>query len=70
MKYLINKLAQIKQWILSIVIWRFLDMFSRKNDPLYSCELYKNEGCSHIDGMLCDFPECSMNKEYMERNAI
>lgn len=28
------------------------------------CDLYRNEGCSHFDSLLCDYPECSMLKEY------
>lgn len=35
-----------------------------KNDPVYHCNLYIDKGCSHVDGMLCDFPNCSMNKDY------
>lgn len=37
----------------------------KANDPLYSCKVYKDLGCSHIDGFLCDFPDCSMNKKYL-----
>ena len=33
-------------------------------DPVRGCELYKNEGCSHVDGLLCDYPKCEMLKEY------
>lgn len=33
-------------------------------DPVRGCELYKNEGCSHVDGLLCDYPKCKMLKEY------
>lgn len=36
------------------------------NDPVKHCKLYKEFGCSHVDGMLCDFPKCSMLKEYEE----
>ena len=35
-----------------------------KNNPIRHCSLYKNEGCAHVDGLLCDFPKCSMLKEY------
>lgn len=34
------------------------------NDPVKHCKLYKDIGCSHVDGMLCDFPKCSMLKDY------
>lgn len=36
------------------------------SDPVYNCKLYTDEGCSHVDGFLCDFPKCSMLKEYLE----
>ena len=26
-----------------------------ENDPVHSCQLYKDRGCSHVDGFLCDF---------------
>ena len=32
-------------------------------DPLYDCPVYKKCGCSHVDGMLCDYPKCNMIKE-------
>ena len=38
-----------------------------KHDPVLHCSLYKDLGCAHVDGFLCDYPECTMNKEY-ERN--
>jgi len=34
------------------------------NDPVYYCKLYKDKGCAHVDGPLCDFPECEMNDDY------
>jgi hypothetical protein len=43
-----------------------LKIFSRENDPVYSCILYKDKGCSHVDGYLCDFPQCDMNAEYIK----
>jgi hypothetical protein len=33
-------------------------------DPVRACDLYKNIGCTHVDGFLCDYPDCSMLKEY------
>ena len=29
-----------------------------KNDPVYHCKTYKQDGCAHVDGFLCDGPEC------------
>jgi hypothetical protein len=35
-------------------------------DPVKHCELYKDDGCSHVDGFLCDYETCEMRLEYME----
>lgn len=35
-----------------------------KNDPVKHCTLYKEAGCSHVDGYLCDFPKCSMYQKH------
>lgn len=34
-------------------------------DPVKHCDLYKDEGCAHVDGFLCDFETCSMRLEYI-----
>lgn len=31
-------------------------------DPLKECEIYKQESCSHVDGLLCNFPDCTSLK--------
>lgn len=30
-----------------------------KSDPVKNCIIYKKEGCTHVDGPLCDVNECS-----------
>lgn len=35
-------------------------------NPVKDCTLYKEEGCAHVDGMLCDFPKCCMYREYVK----
>jgi len=37
----------------------------KENDPVHSCKVHKDLGCSHVDGFLCDFPDCSINKKYL-----
>lgn len=42
-------------------------IFDQSNDPVYSCDLYRDKehgSCAHVDGPLCDFPNCSMLAEY------
>lgn len=51
---IINKL---KRWY-----WRW-----RNSDPIKNCPVYKNKGCSHVDGLLCNFPNCSTYHEYIEQ---
>jgi hypothetical protein len=38
-----------------------------KNDPVKRCGVYKNIGCSHVDGPACFFPDC---KEFKEWNCF
>lgn len=45
-----------------------LYIYKRDNDPVYGCKLYKEDGCSHVDGILCDYPNCSILNEYLNKN--
>lgn len=27
-------------------------------DPVYDCEVFKEKGCAHVDGFLCDIDNC------------
>lgn len=49
-------------------IKRLLDI--HKNDPVKKCTLYKEEGCSHVDGLLCDYPNCLMNKNISGKSMV
>ena len=44
--------------------------FYHDNDPVKKCELYLAEGCSHVDGPLCDFPKCSMRNAYLVEESF
>lgn len=49
---------------------KFLDKIARKHnfgkyDPTKHCEVYKEIGCSHVDGFLCHFETCHLRKEYL-----
>lgn len=39
----------------------------RANDPLKICDVYKNECCSHVDGMLCDCRDCDILNDYRSK---
>lgn len=40
--------------------WRRL----RNSDPVYNCPVYKNEGCAHVDGLLCVPSDCDILHKY------
>lgn len=45
-------------------------IFDRSADPVHSCDLYRDKeagSCVHVDGPLCDFPECSMLADYRQQ---
>lgn len=45
-------------------------IFDRSNDPVYGCNLYQDKdagSCTHVDGLLCDFPRCSMLSKYQQK---
>ena len=38
----------------------------RENDPVYNCPVHIEEGCAHVDGMLCDMKTCEILKKKKE----
>lgn len=47
---------------------RFLNILNAlrnpfKKDPVKHCDVYKKEGCAHVDGMLCDMDKCTIRKQ-------
>ena len=39
-------------------------MYFGNIDPVKHCEVYKKEGCSHVDGYLCEPDTCRELSEY------
>jgi hypothetical protein len=33
-------------------------------DPLDYCDVYREQGCSHVDGFLCNMEHCEILAEY------
>jgi len=33
-------------------------------DPLYVCDVYKDKGCAHVDGFLCNTETCYELRQY------
>ena len=54
-------LAKIKLWIENLT--------DKSNDPVYLCQVYKEIGCSHIDGMLCDMKACPILRVYSPKQG-
>lgn len=54
----------ISKWYKKLLNW--LEHLTDE-DPVQHCELYRDKGCSHVDGPLCDYPHCIMNDEYIKR---
>lgn len=44
------------------------NLLDKLRDPVLSCKQFKEVGCSHVDGFLCDFPNCSIQKNYEKEN--
>lgn len=44
--------------------WLYSWMLPDVDDPVCHCDLYKEKGCSHVDGYLCNFPDCPELKKF------
>jgi len=41
---------------------------ARLTDPVHSCDVHKQIGCSHVDGYLCNVNTCDILSNY--KNTI
>ena len=41
-----------------------------KKDPMTSCDVYRKEGCAHVDGFLCDVEKCDILESYTKLPQI
>ena len=55
-----NLKKMLKRWY-----YRF-----RNSDPVKNCPVYLSEGCSHVDGLICPFPNCPVVSEYLGESFI
>jgi hypothetical protein len=37
----------------------------RNGDPVKHCEVYKEIGCAHVDGYLCDMGTCGIREKFL-----
>ena len=42
----------------------------KNSDPVRSCPVYKQEGCSHVDGLCCDVRNCAILKKHMDKEWV
>jgi hypothetical protein len=40
------------------------------DDPVRHCDVYKAEGCAHVDGFLCDMKTCKILADHRAAAAI
>ena len=33
-------------------------------DPVWGCEVYRTDGCAHVDGFLCNMNTCNIRGEH------
>lgn len=50
-----------------IVMIKAISLVNKYKDPVRECKFYKDHGCSHVDGYLCDIETCNIRKEYEEK---
>jgi hypothetical protein len=54
-------------------LWRSLKRFwycLLNSDPVRHCPVYKEQGCAHVDGLLCNFPDCPVFRGFMDRRWV
>ncbi len=44
----------------------FQNFFHLNDDPVKHCDVYKCEGCSHVDGYLCDMETCDILEKFLQ----
>lgn len=41
-----------------------MELYYKSKDPVRHCEVYKEIGCAHVDGYLCDMKTCDILSKY------
>ena len=51
-------------------VQRMIEMLenSLRNDPVKYCQVYKEIGCAHVDGYLCDMETCDIRQKFLNGN--
>ena len=39
-------------------------------DPVKHCDVYKEDGCAHVDGFLCNYEECEIRLEWAQKKNL
>ena len=40
------------------------------SDPVRHCPVYREQGCAHVDGLLCNFPDCPVFRGFMDSRWV
>lgn len=40
-----------------------------KDDPVKNCEVHKEEGCTHVDGYLCEMETCDILENFRKKRS-
>ena len=51
----------LEEWMKKHVKWVPKALYV---DPVFHCAVYKQEGCSHVDGFLCNYEDCDIRLKY------
>ena len=39
-------------------------------DPVKHCEVYRCEGCVHVDGFLCEVETCDIREKFLQEKNL
>lgn len=45
-------------------------IFGRRDDPVKKCDVYKKDGCAHIDGPNCNMKTCDILSKFKESENV
>ena len=64
-------MSDLEEWMKTHVKWvpkaSYVDAGA---DPVFHCQVYKQECCTHVDGFLCKYEDCDIRLNYQgEKNG-
>lgn len=56
----------LKDWFVKYFLKNFTTIYA--SDAVKHCALYKRNGCAHVDGILCNYEDCSMRLDFIKKH--